>query len=292
MTDLRELAWNGIRFEAPSTWEIGQLDSRRLLLEDDSSPTLEIKWGPVKGRFSHRSHFQRLVALHTKRLKKNVQPWSLPAEWENALAGFQTSGFRWQTETAGGRGAILFCPVCRNATLIQFFRPKSAPTGSMSSSVLTTFRDHREDGHIAWCVFDIRALLPDNFKLVRHRFAAGRYDLEFAAGGLRLHLHRWAPASVWLGSEDLLQFAKKNTDFQDENAASTIINGCRGIEGNILPRFKWLGRLRRFAPKPAFQWWRLWHLGEKNRILGIHLQGQRARDSLMLNRIVGGYDSL
>jgi hypothetical protein len=292
MMDLKELAWNGICFKAPPTWEIGQLGSRHLVLEDDSSPTLEIKWGSVKGRFSHRSHFKRLAALHAKRLKRNVQQWSLPAEWENALAGFQTSGFAWQAETAGGRGAILFCPICRNATLIQFFQPKSVPTESIPLTVLKTFQDHREDGHIAWSVFDIRALVPDNFKLVRHRFAAGRYELEFADGGKKLNLYRWAPASVWLGTEDLLQFAKKNTDFQTENAVSAIINGCRGVEGGTAPRFKWLARLRRFAPKPAFQWWRLWHQKEKNRILGIQLQGNRPGDFLMLNGIVVGYDSL
>ena len=49
-----EIAWNGIRFMAPADWQVGTIGKHYLMLEEDSRPVLEFKWGQVKGAFSHR----------------------------------------------------------------------------------------------------------------------------------------------------------------------------------------------------------------------------------------------
>ena len=268
---------------------MGQIGVRHLVLEDDSEPAMEVKWGPVKGKFSHQTHLKRLGTFQSRKLKNAVKEWFLPPEWEKALTDFQASGFSWQTETKSGRGVILYCPACRNAALIQFLQPKSTRSEKIPLGVLKTFQDHREDDQIAWSVFDIRVMMPANFKLVHHRFEPGNYELAFEHGSQKIFLYRWAPASVLLAERDLTQFARMISDFSAENPVSSDIDGGQAVELSLSPRFIWLSRLK---ASPSFHWMGLWHLERKNRILGVKMQGKRAFDTLMLDRICAGYESL
>lgn len=288
----KEIAWNGIGVCVPSSWEIGQIGARHLSFEDNSRPTMEIKWGAIKGKFSHRTHLKRLSALQSNALKNTVAEWLLPSAWKKVLSDFQVSGFSWQSQSTSGRGVILYCPTCRNATLIQFFQPKSAKAEKIPLEIFKTFRDHREDNQAIWCIFDIRAILPRNYKLQRHRFEAGRYELEFADGVQKLHLYRWAPAAVLLREQDLLQFSQTIENFSPRNATRGIINGYRSVEWCHGPRYKWFRWMSRLRRKPAYQWGRLWHVEEKNRILGIAMHGKRPLDVHMLNSMCAHYESL
>jgi hypothetical protein len=285
----KEIAWNGVCFKVPDSWEIGQIGARHLILEDDSGPTMEVKWGPVKGKFSHQAHLKRIGVFQTRKLKKAVIKWSLPPQWKKALPGFQTSGFSWQTETKSGRGVILYCPACHNAALIQFLLPKSTGSDKIPPAVLRTLQDHREDDQIAWSVFDIRAIMPAKFKLEHHRFEPGNYELAFAHGSQKIFLYRWAPASVLLTERDLSQFAKMISDFCGGDPVPVHIDGGQAVELSLSPRYIWLSR---FKAKPSFHWLGLWHLESKNRILGVKMQGKRAFDTFMLDRICAGYESL
>jgi len=92
-TKEKEIAWNGIRFLAPSDWEVGKIGPRYLMLETEYGPALEIKWGTVKGNFSHRKHLQRLAATQDKPSGKPVKKSPLPEEWAKALDPFDATGF-------------------------------------------------------------------------------------------------------------------------------------------------------------------------------------------------------
>jgi len=199
----KEIAWNGISFEVPGSWEIAEIGVRHLILEDDSGPAMEVKWGPLRGKFSHRAHLKRIGAFQTRQLKKTFKEWPLLPAWEEALSGFQTSGFTWHTDTKVGRGVILYCPVCRKAALIQFLQPKGFRSEKIPLKVLSTFQDHREDDQTIWSVFDIRASMPANFVLASHRFEPGNFELAFEHGSRKVFLYRWAPASVLLVGQDL-----------------------------------------------------------------------------------------
>jgi hypothetical protein len=285
----KRIAWNEISFKVPETWEIAEIGVRHLILEDDSGPVMEVKWGPVKGKFSHRAHLKRIGAFQTRKLKKAVKEWSLSPQWESALSGFQTSGFSWHTETKTGRGFILYCPVCRKAALIQFLQPKSDSSDKIPLAVLKTFQDHRGDDQVVWSVFDIRAMMPAGFKLVSHRFEPGNFELAFEHGSQKIFLYRWAPASVILSGQSLAQFAESISDFSAGDPAPVDMNGGPAVEMSLSPRFIWFSR---FKAKPSFHWMGLWHLESKNRILGVKMQGKRAFDTLMLDRICAGYDTI
>ncbi len=186
----KEIAWNGIRFVVPAAWEPGRIGARHLVIESDAGPAMEIKWGPVKGRFSRSTHLRRLSKL-TRARGAALREWVLPQDWQQALARFECTGFAWEAGSEAAVGAILHCPACRTASVVQFFQlpGRSGATGE-AAAVLASLRDHRDDGRVAWAVYDILALLPSGFARVRHRFEAGWFHLEFRAQHRTIGLFR------------------------------------------------------------------------------------------------------
>ena len=288
----KEVAWNGVRFETPSEWEIAQISSRHLILENETGPVMEVKWGPVKGNFSHKAHLKRLAALHPRSIRSGISEWFLPPHWQTALSDFETSGFLWQGEAAIGRGAILFCPACRNAALIQFFRYNSSKQEKVLSSVLKSYCDHRQDGKMRWSVFDICVTLPQTLKLNKFRFDAGKFELEFISGRQSICLHRWAPAAALLGGGDLISFAGTVPGFSEGQPKSLSIDGYDAVEWRKSPVSDWQRKMSRWRVNSSYFWYRLWHVAKKNRILGIRSESKYPLDSQLLDQIYKDYESV
>ncbi len=288
----KQIAWNGIRFKAPGQWEIGQIGTRHLILEDETGPVMEVKWGPVKGSFSHRAHLKRLAAAQSGSGKNGLVEWFLPPLWQKALGRFDPRGFLWQTEKAGGRGAILFCRACRTATLIQFMGDNTANREKELLRVLNSFHDHQQDGLTRWSVFDVKARLPQTMKLLNYRFETGRYELGFDDGGQRVHLHRWAPAAAILGGRDLIWFSHTIPEFVAAPSQPSPADDSKRLEWNISPSGTWRRLIRRATVQSSYYWFRLWHLEDKNRILGVRADSKHPLDFQALDRICAGYESL
>ena len=292
MAQWKEIAWCGVRFKTPPDWHLSQIGIRHLALDDQSGPVMEIKWAPVKGKFSKKAHLKRLASLQKRQVRKSIQPKPVSAAWESALTDFETSEFSWQASAIRGRGLILFCPTCRNATLVQFFQQPAEKDDPIAVQVLKTFRDHRADGQVLWAAYDIRALVPESFQLKRYRFEAGQYELDFANGSEHIVLHRWAPASVLLRKQDLVQFVKMVAGFGKSEPVSGNIAGCEAVEWSVSPVTAWQRWLSRFKQKASYHWLGFWHLEAKNRILGIHAEGKKPLDTELLDRIFTHYESI
>ncbi len=292
MKECKDVAWNAIHFQCPSGWEVDQIGRRHLRLDNGQGPVMEVKWGPVKGRFSHNAHLKRLAVLNSRRAKGRVVPWSLPADWKTALADFETGGFQWQGASAEGRGVSLYCPVCRNAALIQFFRSSPGADEKKILAVLKSFRDHPCDGQIVWSVFDIRAKLPQSLQLRRFRFDAGKFELEFTDNNQTIHLHRWAPAAALLGQGDLARFAGTIAQFSGGRPHATTVAGHQGIEWRTSPSAGWPQWIVRLKPQLSFFWYRLWLLKEKNRIFAVRAASRHPLDERQLDRICMDYETV
>ncbi len=288
----KQLAWNGIRFEAPAQWDVGQIGAHHLILEDQNGPVMEVKWGAVKGRFSHRAHLKRLAALQSRRNQISVAEWILPPPWEATLADFEAGGFLWQSPAASGRGAILFCPVCRTATLIQFFGDSSVDREKVFLKILKSLRDHRQDGWLLWSIFDIRATLPQALKLHRFRFEVGNFELAFTAGRDQICLHRWAPAAALLAGRDLIAFAGTIPEFARGTPQPTTLKNCEAIQWEQKPVDNWWRKLDRFKKKPSFYSFWMWYLEEQNRILGVRAEGKGPVDAQLAKQVYEHYESL
>ena len=292
MDNWKQLAWNGIRFKTPAQWEVGQIGARHLIIEDEAGPVMEVKWGAVKGIFSHRTHLKRLAALQSRRDKISVAEWILPPPWEASVADFEAGGFLWQSPAASGRGAILFCSVCRTATLIQFFGDSSVKREKVFLAVLKSFRDHSKDGWLPWSIFDIRATLPQSLQLERFRFEAGKFELMFSAGRNHVYLHRWAPAAALLAGRDLVAFAGTIPEFARGVPQPITVDNCEALEWGVMPGNKWRQKLSRFKIVPSYFFFRLWYLNQQNRILGVRAEGKYPFDIQLVSQICEHYESL
>lgn len=285
----KEIAWNGVRFSAPAAWEVAKIGARYLMLEVQGEPILEIKWERVKGTFSHRSALRRLRALHGD----SVGETPLPDGWEQALAEFTATGFAWQTEAMAGRGAILYCAACGTAVLIQFFRNHSDPPNQTCLRVLASFRDHSSDDKVLWSIFDIRAVIPVQFHLVRYRFEAGIFELTFGSKGQQITLCRWGPASVLLGAGGLSQFAATCVRIPRTELRPQAWAGHDAMQweqsGSPGRWARWWGQM---TGEPFSQWFRIWHVAGKNRILSVGAKGKKSIHPAMLDRICSEYESL
>ncbi|MFC1817369.1 hypothetical protein ACFL0M_15885 [Thermodesulfobacteriota bacterium] len=293
-TPWEEIAWNGIRFLAPPDWEIGQIGNQYLMLEQASAPILEMKWGHIRGTFSHRTYFQRLAVLQKGQPGNTFSEYTLPGNWEKALGSYEAIGFSWRGETIGGKGLILYCPTCMNATLIQFYQNDNAKTDTIPQHLLATFQDHRPDDQMRWSVFDIRATMPANLKIVRYRFEAGQFELAFASKAHTIFLTRWGPASILLADRNLDRFAESVLHLPATKLVTTLTPGKQAVVEWINPATpnsltQWLGRMK---IKPSLQRLRLWHLTGKNRILGVRAEGKRPIDLQFFENICAGFESV
>lgn len=289
----KEIAWNGIRFLAPDDWNVGKIGNRYLMLEDASEPVLEIKWGQIQGRFSHQKHLRRLAALHGGRLHKTIREVPLPVEWKKPLKNFQTAGFTWSGKTVGGRGVIIYCPVCRTATLIQFYLSGTSPPSAVHRRLLASFRDHRHDERQLWSLYDIRAIVPAKFKLARYQFAPGHFELYFASKNKTILLSRWGLAAILLSDKTLLQFAEAMDQIPKTKLKPEITSSPRIVEGRVSRTPEgWFHLIHRISLKPAYYMFRLWHLEEKNRILAVRTEGRNPIASQFFHDICAGYETL
>jgi len=286
---LKDIAWNGIHLSVPPTWELGRIDTRHLFFDNHTGPAMEIKWGPVKGRFSHRSHLKKLITRQKKHPGKTLEAWQLPPTWKNALSNFVAKGFSWQSGAENGRGAILFCPSCKTALMFQIFNIAGHMADTSLIEMLKSLQDHRNDGQTAWTVFDIHALLPKTFKLDDYQFKPGKYALTFSDRWQTIKLFRWAPASAFLSQTNLYRFAANALEFSHANLVATSFLGHPAVERQSNPIAGWYNWLYRFKRKPAFHWLRVWHVVGKNRILGIRLDSKKPFDAHLVADICGNY---
>jgi hypothetical protein len=277
----------------PANWEVEKIGNRYLMIAEKSKPMLELKWGRVKGKFSHQSQLRRIADQNRKAIVKSVKKDPLPPDWKKALDGFEAAAFSWQSNTIGGFGAVLYCPTCKNATLIQFFLKDLDSIKHASRQLLRSFQDHRRDNQTIWSIFDIRAMIPSEFKLVHHRFEAGEFELSFANKTLKITLQRWGPASILLRNSNLAEFAKKVAHFSTPKTDSELKIGPTSVEWQIShPNSQWARLWYRIKPKFSYRCIRFWYLEEKNRILSVRIEGKTEIDPDFFNRICDAYESL
>ena len=275
-------AWAGLRFRLPAGWETGQLGLDHGWLESDFKPVLEFKTAIVKGRFSFRRHLKQLEQGSPLR----VQTETLPASWRAHLSAYRTQSFSWQGPRVAGTGIVLYCPECRRATLLQFYRTGQPLTAL--SPVLASFDDHGPQRRPTVAVYDLQVTIPPTLPLKRFRFDAGRFELVFGTRRQQVTLWRWSPADAALRHHggSLTHFARQNGRPSAAPAAERQFP--QGREWRWRAKTPWYGRLspriQRHLPPQVF---RIWHQAETNRILAARWDG--ARDDDCFEEICRGY---
>ena len=295
----REIGWDGFRISVPCKWDADEIGDRYVLLENDGVPVLEAKWDIAKGRFEPEKALGKLEKnIPNGKRRQTLRPCSVPKAWAKALDGFQHAGFHWNGELYSGKGVLVYCPVCRRATIMQFYETNK--TTSLRDreivdypTVLSSFTDHPVGGNRLWSVFDIRLLLPENFKLARHVFSPGAFQIEFDANSFRASFFRWGPASVILADNRLDVFVAKTFDLGADGVEFESWGNNVAFEFQSIPPIskfrRWFLKLRK---KPVYQWGRAWRQTRSNRILAVKAQSCDRFDLNIPINICGFYETV
>lgn len=284
----KEIAWNGISFLAPDIWQAGIIEKQYLMLEDDSGPVMELKWNHIKGAFSHKTHLNRLASLNRKGPGKGLEKCAIPPEWKSAVKHYKASAFVWGKGGISGKGLILYCPECKKALLIQFYQINNQEVIYPFERILDSLRDHNEGDKTVYSIFDIRIEIPEPFRLKRHRFESGNYELEFYSPKGNIIVYLWGPASIILKDINLVRFAgnlimKPEREFSILDGGR-IIEWYQGTNSNHLQylwnKIKWGYSCRMF---------KIWHDVNLNRILAVYFKSKKGQDKHLFNRICESY---
>jgi hypothetical protein len=262
----REIAWNGVRCEIPDYWDVAEIGPRYLMFADKQ---------------------------HKKKFGKTVKKVTLPSEWKTLLNDFSSVAFSWHGTAIRGLGAILYCPACKTATLIQFFQVAPKHPDTVAHHILGSFQDHPQDNQGIWALYDIRALIPVEFNLIKYRFDAGYYELVFSNKKLKITLGRWGPASALLRNRDLEEFATMMSRHPSREPLPAVRTDPDAVEWVVSRPATWLARMRNIGwHKVNSGCHRFWHLKEKNRIFGVKIEGKKMVDAVFFDRICDDYGSI
>jgi hypothetical protein len=295
MARWEELAWNGIAFQKPSCWEIATLGRNYLMLGTRTDPRMEISWGSPCQTPSRHRHLKQLQAarrsLGRRKPGLSVDDWNPPQRWLDALPTHEASGLSWKNPA--GNALVVSCTSCNRASLFQFYPGSSEDTDQfhvLVSRLLSTFRDHAENGRRLWAVFDVRAILPATFQIRSYQFSPGYMAMDFFTKGLKMSLYRWSPASVLLAGRKLPDFAG-SLPFYPGSTSETIGDANR-MEWEISPSCSLPARIAAFL-STRFLHHRLLirHVTETNRILAIRSESREPVDANLFDQIVADYET-
>jgi hypothetical protein len=274
----QEVSWDGISLQLPPAWQTTVIRDSYLFFEQDGQPAFEIKWEQTHGRFSP----ERILNTLRDTLKASgtaVSSWEIPPDLRSHARKYSISGFKCSHNQVDSQGFLFFCPSCERATMFRFYGTHSRDMHVLQT-VLQSFSDHHEGQSLTWAMYDIRALLPARAELQSHEFMAGRYTLIFGYHGSTITLYRFKPAAVLLNSRSLEEFGSSLAGDagcvdRGDTSAATWLYQASGLERLSVM----LGR------KPAWIWLKLWHVLEKNVILGVKGSGKRDMGSEPLEYI-------
>ncbi len=286
----KTVGWNGIRFQIPADWQPIEIGKQYLVFENDRRPVLEIKWGPAAKRLFSKRPFHRPLAQLTKRFGSAFQAAPVSQIWREALRAYDVKGFTWNSEDRSGKGILISCDKCQKVSLIQFLAPFARQSNQIQARLLSSFRDHPQNEENLWSIFEIQARLPKLFQIVRHKFQAGLYELDFRQAKQNLTLLRWSAASFLLKECDLVQFARTYLGIGETGTKQINSGDSDTLEWKTPPDEQdWIKGARYFR-KRQFRWLGLRHLTKRNRILAVRVQGPKPFDISTCNTIWQQYD--
>jgi hypothetical protein len=286
-----EIAWNGIAFYKPATWEIATIGRNYMMIGTHSHPRMEITWGSTQKPVLHPQDIKKLQSRIRKQHLASVDAWTPSTGWLQALSSFETSGFSWKTSERAGYGLILSCLSCRRVSLIQFFQNSDDPDNlnAVAPRVLSSFVDHANGSDQHWAVFDVRATLPTVFQIKTYRFSPGFTEMVFFSRGQKISLYRWSPASILLSGKKLTDFAESLLVHPDRSSKKVL--GSNRIEWEYSPS---LGLWTRFTAlltgRPSHHRMLIRHDPINNRILAIKAECRQAMDSSRFDQISSSYE--
>jgi hypothetical protein len=267
------------------------INLRHLHFEDQNGPTLEIRWNSSSySLYTHGVIFRRLHQV-AKIHRCKLQEIPVPKTWQKALIEFNVKAFCWQNKNFKAKGAVIICPHCNRVTVLQFYYSHTKIVNDeFTGKVIATFQDHPKNDTIQWAIFDIQVNLARTFQLIKQRFNAGFFQLNFKNKNIKINLYRFAPASIILNKMSFYQFALLNWPVVDGQALDNPNSKDCHLEypttltipfyRRIIHKILGVNKKARICA---------WHLHRANRIFAVRIEGKDNHIKTILASIVRNY---
>ncbi len=261
------VGWNGLRLQAPSTWETIVSGNNHLIFEDDFEPILQIRWknvGPVKeSNWRKKSEeWWQLLELTSKEV--TLPPLLQPLE--NTFSHIRYFRGKGPMESGG----ICYCDHCHTLVVFQLLNA----TGSIvekTAHLLGSLICHGSKSTL-WRIQDFSLQTPAKLHLNDYSFKAGLSRLSFSSPHYFLQICRLAQAKERLASDSLdnilltLAGTQELTPETSEDSMMCRASRSPGIAKQVLLRLR--------KEKPFIEA-RLWHLPKHNRLLATLISSKR-----------------
>jgi hypothetical protein len=269
-------AWQGVRCETPATWELASAkgDARKgyCTLDDGEITRLQIRWQTGgKGSVSEVvDRYLKALAKRTRRSPPRVQRNTRLVQIPDA----DVETFAWHEEVspsgASGSndvtGLALNCRKCGRTCLLCALSPRSEAFRPVAKRVLGSFRDHPDEGRVAWSVLGFQFDVPEGYLLLDHALKAGRLDFTFRAGRISARAVRVGLAEIVLREQSLADWLKKDAaglfPGGELTCAETAFRQHPAVEIAGRRRSRWHAIIRRSASIRC----RAWHCAQTNAI--------------------------
>ncbi len=272
----KNISWNGISLEVPVVWEIESLDLTHMLIGQEGSPRIELKWIDSPKKFTLEKYLKKFISASQRSLNIKIVENSCPDFYSRPNSFFDIFVVAWESEDNKGVGVLIFCNNCKRLSLIRFFSGLSFEQNSIAILILNSFIDHPMNHSLNWDLFGMNFSTPDFFKLSDYSFQPGSYRLEFKYKRYLLEFYSWGPAQFLLEKTDLTEFAL---------ARVPKIKGFATTGENTLGSFlKWEYRSNRVALQnlfpifnklALFSLFKICHDAANNRILAICIESPK-----------------
>lgn len=289
MVTWKDIAWNGVSIQTPDDWEIATIGKNYLMMGTNQDPKMEIAWTESTKKFSQKRCLAKLKTLIQNQDKNaSVESWDPPQDLLLALSSYEVKSFFWKNHEKTCYGFILFCLSCNRVSMIQLFQDSNdkKPFFSFLPGLLSSFKDHSEEGFRKLAVFDIKALVPESLQVKSYRFSPGFMEISFHGNKQEITFYRWSPASILLAGRSLEVFAGLLSFYKDSVSKKLWDDSRIGWEKER-PSSLW-GRLMSGSSNYRLH---IRHFHEENRILAVKEESREPLNRSVFDQITSQYES-
>ena len=94
-----------------------------------------------------------------------------------------------------------------------------------------------------------------------------------------------------LGEQDLLRYASQMFGVSQAELQYKSVGSCNMVDATISPLSSWWSRISLIIrSKPLYDISRIWHLEDKNRLLGVKINGRKPIDIKLFEQVCDFYD--
>ena len=286
----KPIAWNGIAFKIPESWEIDSLDNTHLIVSENGSPRAEIKWTESHQSFTLEKHLKKFISRSQKLLNIKIHEQPSPPFFSHSIPGFKFFFFSWESPSSKGDGTLIFCTHCQRLTLFRFFFDSCLILNSSLHLILSSFTDHPVTEQVPWQLFGMAFSTPMHFTLSDYSFKPGCFIIGFEYGKIHMTISSWGPASFLLSGKTPAEFAKERLPELNGFATAGTCDRGEYLEWSYRRGpFKNAGILPFFSLYSRFILFRICQDTENNRIYGVKIDSPKMFEiDLMKGSIIGG----